>query len=182
MVHKSTMCPGCKLVLPAQQDLQYLQASGFGRYGVASSECLALFNIVLAKELEYGNSGNSGIVIHPYAVQHPPHVEHQLSLGIDERLRAASRQSVVIHLLALYAMIEKKVSNDVIDRALSGGTRFEDIQLTPPDNLGAMRVIDVARATNKQEFNQLAQDWIQAAWAAWSKYHERVHEWYKKYS
>lgn len=176
-------CPGCKIILPKQEELDYLYDGAFGRYGVASPECLNLLNKVLLQEYEYGRP--MSLRIDAYGVQHPPHGEIQKALGIKPRLIAASKQSVAIHLLALYFMLEKKLPLSEVavsmDRILSSGVKLEDYELVPPRNVGAITVADVAQAQSREEHIHLVGQWNRVAWTAWVAYHPTVRSWYEKY-
>lgn len=92
-------CPGCKIIFPYQEDLVGDQGS-IGRYGVASPECIALSNEVFVKFFDRFPT-NPGLIlpVDAYAVQHPPHFQHQKELGISKRFIDASIQSVGIHLI-----------------------------------------------------------------------------------
>ena len=179
---KNSQCPGCKVILPIQERIEHLQTVGFGRYGVASSECLSLMNKVFLKEYECGRPLKTRL--DAYAVQHPPHSEVQEKLGINPRLVAASKQSVAIHLLALYFMLEKKLELSevatVMNRILASA-QLENEELIPPANLGSITVVDVAQATTCEEHIKLVWDWSNSAWNAWSGYHDTVRGWYEKY-
>lgn len=170
-------CPGCKIQLPITESP--IVGSNFERYGVASPECLMLFQEVLAHEYTYGFIGDKAYAVHAYAVQHPPHEEYQQALGIAERFRAASRQSVVIHLLALYLLLEKKAASSLIDRILTSGERLEDIALHYPEDLGVIKVSDVINATNADEHQTMMHQWARAAWDAWSHEHARIKKIYE---
>src|SRR5581483_6735651 len=95
-------CPGCKAIFPYQEGL--VSSGGLYRYGVNSAECDAAFNELLA--YEYKNGCFNKHSPQAYAVQHPPHLEVQKDRGIEDRLIAASRQSVAIHLVWLYLIVE----------------------------------------------------------------------------
>jgi len=180
---KTRQCPGCKVVLPYQEGLDHLLTVGFGRYGVSSPECLALFNQVFIREYECGRPQHGRI--DAYGVQHPPHADVQKSLGINERLIAASKQSVAIHLIALYLMIEKKMPLDqvagVMDHILKSGAKLENEELIPPASLGTMTVADAAQAETCQEHVRLIKEWERSVWQAWKSYHHKVQEWVEKY-
>ena len=180
---KTRQCPGCKVILPYQEGLEHFQSTGFGRYGVASPECYALFNEVLMKESMWGRTTFARL--DAYGVQHPPHAEIQKTLGINERLIAASKQSVAIHLIALYLMIEKKTSLDQVAKIMNRilkSAKLENEELFPPNNLGVITVVDIAKAQTPEEHVRLIWAWSKSAWDAWKPYHHKVHEWVEKYS
>lgn len=110
-------CPGCKVILPYQE-------GPYNRYGINSPECWAAFTELLAQESEhYGYPPAHRLIVDAYAVQHPPHLEHQLALKIEKRLIDASIQSIVIHLIALYAAFEEQKEllaiSRIMDRVLT---------------------------------------------------------------
>ncbi len=187
---KNRQCAGCKIVLPIQEELSHLENSKqygsatFGRYGVASPECLVLANQVLMNEYMFGRPMCTRL--DAYGVQHPPHPEVQKQLGVEGRYRAASKQSVAIHLIALYLMIEKKMPLEavsaVMGRILSSQVKLEDEELIPPEDLGTITVADVVKASTPEEHVQLVWQWSTSAWQAWKSYHHKVQEWVEKYN
>lgn len=188
---KTRQCPGCKVILPYQERLSHLESSQqygsatFGRYGVASPECLALYNQILMNEYMFGRPMCARL--DAYGVQHPPHPEIQKQLEVEGRYIAASKQSVAIHLIALYLMIEKKMPleavSTVMGRILSSDkqVKLENEELISPANLGTLTVADVVKATTPEEHTELVWKWSRSAWDAWKSYHHKVQEWYEKY-
>lgn len=179
---KTRQCPSCKIILPYREDVEHLSSMNVGRYGVASPECLALGNELLFKEYEYGRP--MLVRFDAYGAQHPPHEELQKQRGINARLVAASKQSVAIHLLALYCMIEKKMDlakiPQVMDRVLQN-IDLENEELIPLANLGSITIVDVLKANTREEHIKLTWEWSKSAWQAWEKYHSKIREWYEKY-
>ncbi len=177
-------CPGCKVLLPSQDDLIGHQGS-LGRYGVTSPECEALFNEILARFFDQFST-NPGLIlpIDAYAVQHPPHFEHQAALNISKRFIDASVQSVGIHLVILYLMVEKKMSKSeagkIANQILVNGPATLPY-LEPPLDLGTIKVTDIAQASNAHELEVLTFQWAQSAWNAWSAHHETIRNWYIMY-
>lgn len=174
-------CAGCKVILPLQENLPY--EGTFARYGVASPECIALFNELLLKEYEYERPIEARF--DAYFVQHPPHKEIQEKLGISERHKAASKQSVFIHLIALYLMIEKKIPlhkvSQIMNKVLSSGISLENGILIVPKYLGNLTIADIIRARDSEEHIRLVWLWNQTAWNSWKEYHDIVEKWYEKY-
>lgn len=195
-MNKQTMhqCPGCKAIFPIQDELAHYQFAGIGKYGIAAPECLAAYFDVLAKENElFGYPPAHRLMVDAYSVQHPRVVEYQKSLNIEPRLVRASIQSIVMHLLALYLAIEKKVPllqiASEMDKILTGmnaqGVEFEE--LISPDDLGHIKAVDVkklffSKPYTLDEYTQLAWDWAHTTWNAWAKHHDKVRTWYKKYA
>ncbi len=176
-------CPGCKTVFPYQEGLE--SSGGLFRYGVNSPECNAAFGQLLTHEYEQGCFNKHSP--QAYAVQHPPHLVVQRERGIEDRFIAASRQSVAIHLVWLYLMLETDlaplVAGAAVQRVLASGVKLEDeyAKLTVPESLGDITVVDVLKACNDQEHWQLLDAWNRSAWKAWEKDHGLVREWYQKY-
>lgn len=102
-----------------------------------------------------------------YAVQHPPRVEIQRTLFIDEKSFAASRQSVAIHLFALYLIIEKDMPLAEVFAAmrqlLDTGIKLEDEQLDPPEDLGNIIIAHVLKARTPKEHWQIIEEWNRSA-------------------
>lgn len=179
---KTRQCPGCHAIFPYQEDLAQ-QSVGFARYGVTSPECFEALNQVMAHEYAYDLP--MCIRLDAYGAQHPPHAEIQKQLGVNNRLIAASQQSVVIHLIALYLMVEKKIElsqvSHIMARILISGVALEHEEFTPPEDLGSITIQDVLKATNREEHVRLIWQWSASTWNAWAKYHARIHELYEKY-
>ncbi len=175
-------CPGCHAIFPYQEDLTQ-QNVGFARYGVTSPECFEALNQVMANEYAYDLP--MCIRLDAYGAQHPPHAEIQKQLCVNDRLIAASQQSVVIHLIALYLMVEKKIElskvSQIMARILISGVALEHEAFTPPEDLGSITVQDVLKATTREEHIRLIWQWSESAWKAWAKDHQRIRELYEKY-
>lgn len=177
-------CPGCKVLLPSRDDLAGYQKS-LGRYGVTSPECEALFDEVLARFFDQFST-NPGLIlpIDAYAVQHPPHFEHQAALNISKRFIDASIQSVGIHLVILYLMVEKKMpkseAGKIANLVLVNGPATLPY-LEPPLDLGTIKITNVAKANTADELETLIWEWARSAWNAWSAHHETIRSWYMMY-
>lgn len=175
------ICPGCRLQFPFQPELTESNLVGFARYGVASPECLAVFESVHGKEAQYG--APCSFRLDAYAVQHPRRDDHQKQLGINKRFVAASIQSVAIHLIALYSIIEKQWPLDsvsqIMNHILTSGATFPDLQ--PPNHFGNLTILDVNNAQSRDEHISLISQWSHSAWNAWKKHHAFVKEWYNEY-
>jgi hypothetical protein len=184
---KTRECPGCHAVFPYQEEANAFQGVGISRYGVTSPECIALFCELLGKEREwFGYPPPYRHMVDAYAVQHPPHAEVQKVLDISDRFIAASKQSVIVHLIGLYLMLEKKVSplevSAVIDKILNSKVALENIELTLPESLGDITVQDVARATTRDAHMRLVLEWSKSAWQAWQKDQAKIRALYEKYA
>lgn len=164
-----TTCPGCKAVFPLRDKEDVPASTGFARYGVNSYECNAAFAELLAYEHAHGCFNKHSP--QAYAVQHPPQLEIQKERNIDERLRAASRQSVWVHLFALHLMVEKNRPLTEVFKTmqllLDTGIRLEEVPFDPPYNMGSLTVLDVLKAQSEEEHWRLMDEWNKSAWIAW---------------
>lgn len=183
------MCPGCTTEFKKSESVEHYRSAGIGRYGVASPECLATFFAVLARENElYGYPAAHRLIIDAYAAQHPRNADLQKKLGIEERLIAASIQSVPVHLIAIYCALEKQIPLEdiapIMDRVLSAmnahGIEFDN--LSAPADLGDMNVAKVkqlffSKEYTLEEYTELAFEWARVVWNAWQKEHAIIRDW-----
>jgi len=154
-------CPGCGLDLPDSDGPTH-------PYIGASAACWALYGELLAREygeLRYPPSHR--LTVDVYAVQHP---------GKPER-RAI--QSVAVHLMALYLVLEREVATvtvrELMDRILRTEPALE--WLEPPVPNGGVTVRDVLASRDLAEHKDAVERWAADVWAAWSQHHERVRGW-----
>jgi hypothetical protein len=155
-----TRCPGCgALVADCDGNAQ--------RYIGASPGCWAIYGKVLAREYsdaEYSRWNR--LTVDTYAAQHP---------GTPSR---QSIQSVNVHLLGMYAVLELGQSSaqamKLMERALS---HAEDLQwLEPPPSMGAITIVDVHAAKDAQHHGKIVREWAESVWNAWQPHHEAVRE------
>lgn len=189
-------CIGCKIIHTIDKENLTIQAAvgaSINRYGVTSLSCISDFLEILAKEQEWFNYPPvHRLLIDAYAIQHPPHLEHQLKLKIEQRLINASIQSIYIHLLALYCAIEIKMElksiPKVMDHVLKNLVKQNIVlkELKSPDNLGNIKANDVlTKLENKltiEEYNQLMWNWAKEAYNAWQDSHKVIKQLYEKHS
>lgn len=154
---KNTATPG---QLPARPD------GVKHAYLGAGPACWEIYGQVLAKE--YGDPAHMKFhrwTVDAYAAQHP---------GIPE---PRTIQSINVHLLALYLLVEKK--SDPQFATIAMGKIIENQKrsfkwLTPPANLGAITVVQVAAANSVEEHGKLVMAWAHDVWAAWHEYHSII--------
>lgn len=161
-------CPDCKAWLPAV-------ASAAHRYIGASPSCWAIFSaLVNGSDPSLAPHPLNALLLDAYAVQHPGQPS------------PPAIQSVTVHLLALYGVLEAGIAPEQVlwirQRAVRGGaherhTRFT--WLTPPDFTGSPTIAEsVARDTPAARTAQ-AVSYIQAIWGLWhAKHSERIRHWY----
>lgn len=151
-------CSDCKAALPQQPGPVH-------SYLGASPSCWALYGEVLAREYASPELMKvHRLTVDAYAVQHP---------GAPER---RSIQSVWVHLAGLYLVVERELSHDFARRVI-GALAGESERLTwlsPPSNLGAITVADVATAIDTDAHQEAVCRWARAAWAAWALHHQAV--------
>ena len=153
-------CPGCGVRLP--------NAGGpTHRYIEASPGCWAAYGEVLARE--YASPSHFAVhrlTVDAYAVQHPGRPSPQ------------SAQSVAVHLLSLYAVLERgmvpEAATRLIGRAVEAGPYP---WLAPPASRGAVTVADVVPAVSAEAHARAVRAWAEGAWGAWRDQHRQVQAW-----
>ncbi len=139
----------------------------------ASAGCWEVFGEVLAREYdEFGYPAQvHRLTVDTYAVQHP-----------GEPNRRAI-QSVHVHLVSLYLIIEHHASGLEATRSLGKilkhAERFR--WLEPPTPNGHMTVLDIAAARNFDEHQRLVQRWAKDVWQAWAPHHPYIRELVRRY-
>lgn len=134
------------------------------KYLGASPGCWKIFGYILAKE--YSDPAYMTVhrlTVDAYALQHPGDKSPQ------------TIQSVNLHLMALCAALEYHVAYPFIPKIMNKRVKeYKGIftWLTPPESLGNITVVDVAKATHVEEHEKLVQDWAKSVWNAWSEYHK----------
>lgn len=102
-----------------------------------------------------------------YAVQHPGTPGPQ------------AIQSVAVHLISLYAQLERGLPSDRMPGAIEpmlrtkGGFHW----LTPPSFAGALTVADIAGS--ERDLDVRGRSWARSVWQAWAPHHAQVKAWYE---
>ncbi len=161
--NKTIACYGCQALVP---DID----GPIHPYIGAAPGCWAIYGEVLAREYgEYRYPAVHRLTVDAYAAQHPGVLSRQ------------SIQSVAIHLISLFLMIERGFDSDqateAIRRTLKQRDRF--VWLEPPALREDMTILDVHRAGNVEEHATLVRKWSAAVWAAWAPHHTAVARWAK---
>jgi hypothetical protein len=154
-------CTGCGAVLPREDGPTH-------RYLESSPACWRLYGEVLARE--YSDARYHAIhrlTVDAYAVQHPGSESPQ------------STQSVALHLISLYLVLERGWSPDGATRALQrAAKRKKELWwLEPPVNRGAVTVADVHATSTPTDHVAEVHHWSRAAWRAWAAHHATVRVW-----
>ena len=153
-------CQDCGAMVPAADGPTH-------RYLGASPGCWAAFNDVLAKEFsDLGYYKAHQFTVDAYAAQHP---------GVES---PQTVNSVAIHLISLYLIFERGHDPDRAVKARQFHVKRGTFHwLTPPPDLGAMTVLDVAVAPDADAHCSRVADWAAEVWRAWSPHHDTVREW-----
>jgi hypothetical protein len=136
------------------------------KYIGASAGCWEIYGKILAKEYgEYGYPETTHrLTVDTYAIQHPGKPSRQ------------SIQSVNTHLISLYLVLEKRLdgvqATQAIGRVLEHASDF--VWLEPPVPNGQITVLDVIKARDISEHQELVEQWAKDVWNAWSVYHNLV--------
>ncbi len=152
-------CPGCKAQVPNKEGLTH-------KYIGTCPGCWEIFLSVSVKEFENFKELNDihRLTVDTYAVQHP---------GVPGRL---SIQSVTVHLLSLYSVLERglpyKQAVVAIRKASRHSSKFK--WLTPPSKNGSLTILDVNQAKNFEDHKKLVRDWAQDVWQSWRAHHDVI--------
>ena len=133
---------------------------------LSTESCWSAYGRLLEREYadqEYWN--NHRLTVDAYAVQHPGKECPQ------------SIQSIAVHLISLYLVLEKDVSQNKVTKILSSLTEHTFFWLSPPPNFGAINVGTVLQARNSTEHNEMVRKWAFASWDAWALHHQTIKIW-----
>jgi hypothetical protein len=164
-------CPGCEAVLPKV-------AGPTHRYIGASAACWTIFSALFnAGEPPLAPAPANGLIGDAYAAQHA-------GTPSDQAI-----QSVAVHLLTLYGVLERGVAPDnalwVRRRALrerSGSKRKRFKWLIPPSFSGSLTVADIVQAATPTARAEQAQYYVKAVWLLWSQKHvATLAAWYDEF-
>ena len=154
-------CPGCGALVPDIDGPTH-------RYLGASPGCWAVYGEVLEKEYgDYRYWPVHRLTVDAYAVQHPGKPSPQ------------TIQSVAVHLISLYLVLEEARSLDEAMEAMQQATTRKQhfAWLEPPASLGEVTVVYVRDAKNPAEHTERVREWASSTWEAWSPHHEVVRRW-----
>lgn len=137
-------------------------------YMESSPGCWHVYGEVLSRE--YSDPAFRAVhrlTVDSYAVQHPGRPSPQ------------AIQSVCLHLMSLYLVLERGLPVAYATRAMGAATRAKEafFWLTPPVSLGVVTVSDVAGVATPFQHEERVRAWAQAAWFAWAEHHATVRGW-----
>jgi hypothetical protein len=164
-------CPGCRALLPDADGPTH-------RYIDASPACWAIYTTLNGGgEPPMAPAPSNVLIVDAYAAQHPGTPSPQ------------SIQSVAVHLITMYGVLEKGVPFDrtlwLRQEALNeryGPKKDRFTWLTPPDFTGSITVADIARAPTPEARTAKAKAFVENVWRVWVKAHKGiVAEWYQRF-
>ena len=136
------------------------------RYMDSSPGCWQIYGEILSKEYSSQNYWkNHRLTVDAYAAQHP---------GIES---SQSIQSVAVHLLSLYFIMEEGRSHNEARELIGKATTHKFQWLTPPDDLGGISAKNVWMAESAKEHNDMVELWAESVWFAWEMHHKTIQKW-----
>ena len=157
----SDRCPGCGAFCQSGGTITH-------RYMESSPGCWAAYGEVLARE--YSDPTYFGVhrlTVDAYAVQHPGQLSPQ------------SIQSVALHLISLYLVLERGIdltrATEAMQTAAKHKTRFR--WLVPPLERGRVTIKEVRDAATGVGHRCAVQAWAESGWSAWSPHHDTIKAW-----
>ena len=163
-------CPNCRALLPSHDGPTH-------RYIGASAACWALYSALNVGDPPVAPTPYGALLVDAYAAQH---------YGIPS---PQAIQSVAVHLLALYGVLE---AGQPVEQAIWLRTRpLRDGKtakhsrfhwLTPPDFTGSLTVADIVRAATPAERAGRMQRYVKSVWEIWAaQQRATVAQWYERY-
>lgn len=166
-------CPDCGVWLPKLPGEEITH-----RYIGASPSCWDIFaKLNNAGEPPLAPGRYNALITDAYAAQHHGTPSPQ------------AIQSVAVHLLALYAVLDQGLSIDRVfwirqhaARPVATGKHNRYHWLTPPDFSSCVTIADVAQGATPEARTRLAQQYVTQVWERWSGVaYEVVTAWYRRY-
>jgi hypothetical protein len=127
----------------------------------ASPGCWALFGEVGARQFVNATPSMHRLTVDAYAAQHP---------GVPSR---KSIQSVAVHLISLFVVLERGFSHEAALRALRAGAdaSFRFTWLDPPRTSASLTIVDVRNESASVE------EWAKSVWNAWAPHQATIRHW-----
>ncbi len=151
-------CPDCGVTFPAIDGPTHKYLGG-------SPSCWNAFNEVLAREFQDpAYFAVHRLTVDAYTTQHPG----------DQSDRRA-RQSVNIHLTALYLLIEEQADyqtaiNSLKTLANSHKDKFFELQPPSPSDY-KITINDIKNTTSANDHCAMVREWAQHVWLCWQEHH-----------
>lgn len=162
-VHPTVRCPGCRAQVPDVTGPTHA-------YIGAAPGCWEAYTVLLGSWYTAAPARHGApLAVDVYAVQHP---------GVPGR---RSSQSVALHLTALCAVLERGLEpprvTPLLQRMASVLPRPIYPWLAPPDDPGAVTVLDVVAAPDPAAAGAVVWQWAHGVWDAWAEHHDRARAW-----
>lgn len=166
-------CPDCRVRLPKLDD-----DAPVHRYLGASASCWAVFTHLNAGFPPRTGSPYNGLLVDAYAAQH---------FGVPG---PQAIQSVAVHLIALYAFLERDFPPHKLVWLRRHGAGESKKQgkhqrfhwLTPPNFDGKLNVADIANAPSLEARKLTLEQYVMQVWELWAAEHRpTVVGWYERY-
>lgn len=165
-------CPDCGMLLP-----QHGQDGPTHRYIGASPGCWALFSSLNAGEPPLASSRLGTLIFDAYTAQHHGTPSPQ------------AIQSVAVHLLVLYGVLNQGVAPDQAlwirrraTRPLFGPKHGRFHWLAPPDVAGCLTIADIVHAPTPAARAAQGEAFVEQVWALWAAQHRAtLAQWYAAY-
>lgn len=154
------ICEGCGIVVEGDS------VGPTHPYILASPECWKIYEEVLVREYSDANYWKMHrLTVDAYSCQHPG--------DCDPR----AIQSVTVHLVSLFLVIEKKASHDFA-RYIIGQTIEKHKKnfklLERPKSMGKITAANVLEAKSAEEHEMRVTHWAQSVWEAWKAEHAYI--------
>jgi hypothetical protein len=174
MIESETeICPDCKVVLPNFDGSVH-------RYLGASPSCWAMYSALSGGgEPPIAPGPFNALLVDAYTTQHPGVPSNQ------------AIQSVAVHLLTLYGILERGVSIDravwLRTRPLRDGSQHKHNRftwLTPPSFATSLKIADIVVAPTPQARAARVTDYVHDIWSIWwgTEHAPTLVKWYEQYS
>jgi len=159
----SGTCPGCGVSLPPVEGPVH-------RYMESSPACWARYGELLARDYaDPAYRAAHRLVVDTYAVQHPGRPSPQ------------SIQSVAVHLISLYAILEQGWTFGRATELLGvAAARGEYAWLPPPAGPSSLTLLHALAGTSAAAHAAAVREWAEAAWRDWGMHHAQVRDWARR--
>lgn len=163
-------CPNCRALLPPHDGPTH-------RYIGASAPCWAIYSALNVGEPAVAPTHSAPLMVDAYAAQHYGEPSPQ------------AIQSVAVHLIALYGVLEAGHSVEQVlwlrTRPLRDGKRPKHSRfhwLTPPDFSGKLTVAAIVQASTPTQRAEVMDQYVHQVWSVWGAIHaQTVQAWYTQY-
>ena len=166
MSDQTESCIGCGPTVPRIEGPthRYMTAAPgcWARYGELSGTLAASPKLQSARQF----------TVDAYAAQHPGTPNPQ------------AIQSVAVHLMSLYAYLERGQSVAAAPQLLQRAASAKGVYhwLTPPSFRCSRTVFDLPRPGAGPVVTAAAKEWAESVWGAWRAHHSQVAAWFAQYA